>query len=169
MRTRPFAGEFVIVAMSRELAGRLRMTRPQPWSITVTRQRPGQQPVENEVILTTTTLPSGGIRFWLLCPRCGRRALNLYAKGASGELACRVCARFVYKSQYFKSKMGQLTWLTGEWLRGTLKQRYESRLNAAIEWFNRIPRPKSAVAVADFLRNFGLPNLFEGYPRKPAP
>ena len=44
----------------------------------------------------------------------------------------RVCVQLVNKSQYYKSKMGQLTWLTSEWLRGTLKQRYESRLDAAM-------------------------------------
>ena len=165
MRNRPFAGEFDIITVPKGLLGQLKMTGRAPECITI--ERPS--PVKHDVSVTQTTLHSGGIRFWLLCPRCSRRAVNLYAKRASKQLACRVCVQLVYKSQYCKSKNGVLTWLTGEWLKGTLHPCYESRLDSAMDWFNKKPRPKAAFAVADVLGFLGLPNVFKSYPKKPAP
>ena len=54
--------------------------------------------------LTDTNPHFGGIRWWLVCPRCGRRAGKLYATVGDRNFACRVCRRLVYKSQYWKRR-----------------------------------------------------------------
>jgi hypothetical protein len=42
--------------------------------------------------------PIGGVRWFLLCPQCGRRCSKLYAKKAPGEFCCRMCGRLSYAS-----------------------------------------------------------------------
>lgn len=46
--------------------------------------------------LTTTTPRFGGLRYWFLCPRCGRQAGKLYHVD---RWACRRCHNLAYKSQ----------------------------------------------------------------------
>ena len=46
--------------------------------------------------LTTTTPRFGGLRYWLLCPRCGRRVGKLYLVD---RWACRRCHKLSYQSQ----------------------------------------------------------------------
>ena len=46
--------------------------------------------------LTTTTPRFGGLRYWLLCPRCGRRVGKLYLVD---RWACRRCHNLSYQSQ----------------------------------------------------------------------
>ena len=46
--------------------------------------------------LTTTTPRFGGLRYWFLCPRCGRRAGKLYHVE---RWACRRCHNLAYQSQ----------------------------------------------------------------------
>jgi len=50
----------------------------------------------------TTTIPRfGGLRYWFLCPRCGRRAGKLYdVSGPSSGWGCRRCHRLTYQSQH---------------------------------------------------------------------
>ena len=46
--------------------------------------------------LTTTTPRFGGLRYWFLCPRCGRRVGKLYHVERWG---CRHCHNLAYQSQ----------------------------------------------------------------------
>ena len=46
--------------------------------------------------LTTTTPRFGGLRYWFLCPRCGRRVGKLYHLE---RWACRRCHDLAYPSQ----------------------------------------------------------------------
>lgn len=46
--------------------------------------------------LTTTTPRFGGLRYWFLCPRCGRRVGKLYY---AHRWACRRCLNLAYQSQ----------------------------------------------------------------------
>ena len=56
----------------------------------------GQVLVRN-VTLSATPLPRrGGMRWWWLCPRCGRRRRHLYLVE---DVLCRTCARACYLSQ----------------------------------------------------------------------
>lgn len=47
--------------------------------------------------LTTTTPRFGGLRYWFLCPRCGRRVGKLYHVE---RWACRRCHNLAYQSQH---------------------------------------------------------------------
>jgi hypothetical protein len=47
--------------------------------------------------LTWTPCHFGGRRWWLVCPRCGRRGLRLYR--LQGAPQCRRCAGLSYQSQ----------------------------------------------------------------------
>ncbi len=50
------------------------------------------------------TIPRfGGVRFWYVCPSCGRRRGKLYATYADRSYRCRACLGLVYRSQYEKS------------------------------------------------------------------
>ena len=46
--------------------------------------------------LTSTTPRFGGLRYWFLCPRCGRRVGKLYHVE---RWACRRCHNLAYQSQ----------------------------------------------------------------------
>lgn len=46
--------------------------------------------------LSSTPQPTGGLRWWMHCPRCDRRCAKLYGSGA---FACRVCRALLYRSQ----------------------------------------------------------------------
>ena len=47
-------------------------------------------------VLTSTTPRFGGLRYWFLCPRCGRRVGKLYHVE---RWACRRCLNLAYQSQ----------------------------------------------------------------------
>jgi hypothetical protein len=47
--------------------------------------------------------PFGGVRWWLLCPRCHRRRRTLYQ--ASRGLGCRTCLGLTYPSQRLSPSM----------------------------------------------------------------
>ncbi len=53
------------------------------------------------IILTTTTLPWDGVRYWFLCPArwCGRRVSVLYLPPHGEIFACRHCHRLSYRSR----------------------------------------------------------------------
>lgn len=52
------------------------------------------------VLLDTSRLPSGGWRWWFVCPECGRQCDLLYLRtGGAVKLACRKCGGFAYASQ----------------------------------------------------------------------
>ncbi len=53
--------------------------------------------------LTTTPCHFGGIRYWLICPQCGKRAGTLYKKPLGHLLFCRECHNLSYvKTRYHK-------------------------------------------------------------------
>ncbi len=50
--------------------------------------------------IVTTRLPSGGRRWWFVCPECGRRCDLLYLRSDGAvKLACRRCCGYAYASQ----------------------------------------------------------------------
>jgi hypothetical protein len=55
------------------------------------------------VELTATVMPTGGRRFWLICPGCKRRCGRLYQVDGSQCFHCRVCLELAYRVQYRKS------------------------------------------------------------------
>jgi hypothetical protein len=54
------------------------------------------------VALASTSPRYGGVRWWYVCPECGKRKTALYLSGTA--LQCRQCAGIYYVSQ---SKPGQ--------------------------------------------------------------
>jgi hypothetical protein len=51
------------------------------------------------IALTDTTEPFfGGLRFWWLCPECGRRCGILYLPPKRTYFKCRLCHRLTYRS-----------------------------------------------------------------------
>ena len=64
---------------------------------------------QQTVQLTTTEPNFGGIRYWLVCPNCGRRAGKLYVTDEMLQMSpevrryeCRLCLGLVYLLQYKK-------------------------------------------------------------------
>lgn len=52
----------------------------------------------------TATYPFfGGVRYWLLCPKCDRRSGKLYGTLQDKNYSCRLCRNLVYRCQYLKS------------------------------------------------------------------
>lgn len=62
---------------------------------------PGEpsQKLEQRVPLTLTSLPNGGVRWWLSCPHTGRRATKLYMPPGSTMFASRHAWGLGYQSQ----------------------------------------------------------------------
>jgi len=72
---------------------------------TTTRRADGQKTHSDYAIgLTTTPLPWGGLRWWLLCPlvvsgrACGRRVGKLYMPPGGRYFGCRHCYDLTYQS-----------------------------------------------------------------------
>jgi hypothetical protein len=53
--------------------------------------------VAAEIRFTTTPLNFGGLRVWMICPRCNGRARVMFAGAA--KIGCRRCLRVRYRSQ----------------------------------------------------------------------
>ena len=49
-----------------------------------------------EVMLTHTDGNFGGIRWWFVCPRCGRRIAHLYRPSDRSRFLCRHCHKLTY-------------------------------------------------------------------------
>ena len=73
---------------------------------------------ETRVDLETTSLPSGGRRWWFVCPAsrmepCRRRCTSLYLTKDSTLFRCRTCAGLVYtssrESRKWDSMFGKLS------------------------------------------------------------
>lgn len=52
---------------------------------------------DHKVKLTTTFPNYGGVRYWLVCPVCGKRKGTLY--DVKSVMACRNCAKLYYPLQ----------------------------------------------------------------------
>jgi hypothetical protein len=61
--------------------------------------------IATRVALTTTPLPWGGVRWWFLCPICGRRCGKLHLASEDVEFACRICGRLTYWSCQESSRL----------------------------------------------------------------
>ena len=57
---------------------------------------------DHRIQLTSTKPHLGGMRWWLVCPICGKRVCKLYNWAQDLAFACRLCRRLVYESQYRK-------------------------------------------------------------------
>jgi hypothetical protein len=73
-----------------------------PFSVWPTYKVP-QRPMADLLFVAIDTVPTplGGVRRWMRCPRCDRRAAALYLPPDSHveEMACRMCHRLAYRSQ----------------------------------------------------------------------
>lgn len=54
-------------------------------------------PIAQYIDITTTPCHFGGVRHWLVCPRCGKRQTSLYF--GRHRFACRTCNNLAYQSQ----------------------------------------------------------------------
>ncbi len=55
-------------------------------------------PVQQEVKLDRTEPNYGGIRWWFICPKCGRRVSRLYRPSYTHYFFCRHCYDLTYES-----------------------------------------------------------------------
>jgi hypothetical protein len=53
------------------------------------------------VLLETTQTHLGGLRCWFTCPRCGRRAQELYNPPGASRFGCRNCYRLSYRCRSY--------------------------------------------------------------------
>lgn len=58
----------------------------------------GGRLIRQSVGLESTPANLGGLRWWWLCPDCGRRSGKLYLPPRSDVLACRLCHSLSYES-----------------------------------------------------------------------
>ena len=66
---------------------------------TVTKRQTGEETDVDEMILLQTTCPYfGGKRYWMTCPRCGRRVKTLHCPPGAIYYRCRICYDLTYKS-----------------------------------------------------------------------
>lgn len=61
-------------------------------------------PEAYDLALETTRPYFGGLRWWIVCPRCGRRCDKLYLPPGARRFACRVCHDLAYRSSQEHNK-----------------------------------------------------------------
>ncbi len=67
---------------------------------TITRYRDGsKQDYDYSIGLVKTPCHWGGVRYWFLCPQCGRRVSKLYRKPLGEMYFCRICNDLTYESR----------------------------------------------------------------------
>jgi hypothetical protein len=67
---------------------------------TITRYRDGsKQDYDYKIGLTTTPCRLGGVRYWFVCPHCGRRSGKLYRRPVGEVYLCRICNDLTYESR----------------------------------------------------------------------
>ena len=66
------------------------------YSITLKYQFNKAEDIETKIYLTTTAPYFGGVRYWFLCPRCGKKFSFLYG---GKYFLCRTCHSLCYESQ----------------------------------------------------------------------
>ena len=118
--------------------------------------------LEWPVLLETTPVKFGGVRRWMICPRCSTRRQVLYVKGA--DLACRCCLALRFESQHenrrtllfrrldkIRAKLGWqpgvlapvggkpsgMHWRTYRRLRGEVEQLTDCLLHVLNDWISR--------------------------------
>jgi hypothetical protein len=79
------------------------VTSEQPYArliYTITRYRDGsKEKYDYKIQLAKTRCNLGGVRYWFLCPHCGRRAGKLYRKPLGEMYLCRTCNNLTYRSR----------------------------------------------------------------------
>lgn len=65
------------------------------------------EPLAYLVRIDPVRVPSGGRRWYWLCPACSRRADVLYLPAGRDRLACRRCCGLLYRSQFRRGKAKQ--------------------------------------------------------------
>lgn len=58
-----------------------------------------QETVQDTIWFMSTYPNLGGVRWWLACPRCGRRSGKLYLRPGGTRFLCRRCHGLKYSSQ----------------------------------------------------------------------
>jgi hypothetical protein len=63
------------------------------------------------ITLVKNPLPSGGVRYWLTCPLCGRRRNKLFLPPRSdSSFGCRSCYDLSYRSRQTRKSKSVLDW-----------------------------------------------------------
>lgn len=74
---------------------------------TITRQRDGStEDYDYPIQLAQTRCYFGGLRYWFLCPHCGRRSGKLYRRPTGKIFLCRICNDLTYESRN-ESRIGR--------------------------------------------------------------
>ncbi len=104
---------------------------PGNW-IDVTTTIPDVKKTTTLIRLTSTKPNYGGLRYWLLCPECGKRMRKLYlAEDDDGRWSCRLCLKAAYRSQYRKSSQSVAVRSMKQWQEGS--RAYKRRWAEGIE------------------------------------
>jgi hypothetical protein len=82
---------------------RLRWELGDSFTVTHNKAKNAREIVSYPVEIDYTDLPSGGSRWWWLCPECKKRVDVLYLPKDRERLGCRICCGLKYSSQYGKS------------------------------------------------------------------
>src|SRR5439155_24478148 len=78
---------------------------------------PDGQRSTKRVKITTTGLPTGGLRAWFLCPGCGRRCGRLYlTEERASDYRCRLCLGLAYHIQYRRGLRAEIIRMFRKWL-----------------------------------------------------
>jgi len=59
--------------------------------------------------LTTSKTRFNGIRFWFVCPVCGKRVGILFEHPITGQIGCRACLRLRYAKRRYKGMIEEKT------------------------------------------------------------
>ena len=70
---------------------------------------PDGDPLQYPVTIDVTPLPSGGRRWWWLCPACQKRVDVLDLPRDRDRLGCRGCLGLSYRSQHTRKKLRRRT------------------------------------------------------------
>jgi hypothetical protein len=69
--------------------------------------------VDYSMTIVSTLTPWGSLRYWLLCPSCGRRCGNLYLPPSGPRFICRLCGNLTYTTCQESGKSNILARLLG--------------------------------------------------------
>ena len=59
--------------------------------------------------LTTSKTGFNGIRFWFMCPICGKRTSVLFEHPITSQIGCRVCLNLEYAKRRYKGMVEEAT------------------------------------------------------------
>ena len=123
--------------------------RPLPW-VKVRANWPDGQELWPCLYVTTTKPYFGGVRWWFLCPECGRRVGKLYATEARREFACRVCWDLVYECQHRKHPLSVMMRRAKKWMAASPAWRRRWSERVANAWVSGKLTEEEAHALCNF-------------------